>query len=69
MTSSTTTLLNGNVLAKELKAKIKIQAAELKEKIIVPHLAAILVGNDGASETYVASKIKNCPLSFKPIQA
>ena len=60
MTSSTTTLLNGNVLAKELKAKIKIQAAELKEKNIVPHLAAILVGNDGASETYVASKVKDC---------
>ncbi|WP_275427378.1 tetrahydrofolate dehydrogenase/cyclohydrolase catalytic domain-containing protein, partial [Stenotrophomonas maltophilia] len=25
-----------------------------------PHLAAILIGNNGASETYVASKVKNC---------
>lgn len=41
---------------------------QLKEKVFgyltqgkrAPHLAAILVGNNGASETYVASKVKNC---------
>ncbi|MEO5984027.1 MAG: tetrahydrofolate dehydrogenase/cyclohydrolase catalytic domain-containing protein, partial [Ferruginibacter sp.] len=46
----------------------KSAARAVKEKIIMkkgawirpPHLAAVLMGNDGASETYVASKIKNC---------
>src|ERR1700739_2225125 len=41
----------------ELKSKIDLLKTEGKK---VPHLAAVLVGNDGASETYVASKVKNC---------
>ena len=32
----------------------------MKDSVIEPHLVAILVGNDGGSETYVASKMKNC---------
>jgi methylenetetrahydrofolate dehydrogenase (NADP+)/methenyltetrahydrofolate cyclohydrolase len=54
-------LLEGKVAASaikdELKAKI-YKLASLGKK--TPHLAAILVGNDGASETYVNSKVKNC---------
>ncbi len=54
-------LLNG----KEISAQIKSEIAEEVRQIIrnggkQPHLAAILIGNDGASETYVAHKIKAC---------
>lgn len=56
-----TILLDGKKLSAEIKLEI---AAEVKQLIAagkkVPHLAAVLVGNSGASETYVASKAKNC---------
>ena len=50
---------------KEISATIKREIAEAVVKIKaagkkVPHLAAILVGHDGGSETYVASKVKDC---------
>lgn len=54
-------LLNGNEVAAALKKQIKedVDARKLQgEKI--PHLAAILVGTDGASMTYVAAKAKDC---------
>jgi len=54
-------LLEGKVasaaIKEDLKNKVSALASEGKK---VPHLAAILVGNDPASETYVASKVKNC---------
>ncbi len=54
-------LLEGKVasaaIKEDLKKKVSALASEGKK---VPHLAAILVGNDPASETYVASKVKNC---------
>lgn len=54
-------LLDGKKLADTIKQEIKIQTAALQaERGITPHLAAILVGNDGASETYVAHKVKAC---------
>lgn len=54
-------LLDGKFLSTQIKAEIKAEVAQLKaEGGKTPHLAAILVGNNGASETYVASKIKNC---------
>ncbi|NPA67894.1 MAG: bifunctional methylenetetrahydrofolate dehydrogenase/methenyltetrahydrofolate cyclohydrolase FolD [Chlorobi bacterium] len=54
-------LLNG----KEISGQIKTEISEKVKKNIAeggkrPHLAAILVGNDGASETYVAHKVKAC---------
>ncbi len=54
-------LIDGKKISSEIKAEI----AEEVKKIIVngrkkPHLAAILVGNDGASETYVSFKVKDC---------
>lgn len=54
-------LLNGNEVSKALKLTIKKQVDELKQAgAKVPHLAAILVGSDGASMTYVAAKEKDC---------
>ncbi|MFN5705467.1 MAG: bifunctional 5,10-methylenetetrahydrofolate dehydrogenase/5,10-methenyltetrahydrofolate cyclohydrolase [bacterium] len=54
-------LLDGKKIAAEIKKEI---AAEVAEMIAsgnrAPHLVAILVGEDGASETYVNSKAKNC---------
>lgn len=54
-------VLDGKIAAAAVKESLKIKTAQLasdgKRK---PHLAAILVGNNGASETYVASKVKNC---------
>lgn len=54
-------LLDGKALSQtifeELKSKL-LQTVSKGNK--VPHLVAILVGNDGASETYVASKVKSC---------
>lgn len=54
-------LLDGKKTAKSILDTVKIdvaQRAAMGKK--VPHLAAILVGNDGASQTYVASKVKTC---------
>lgn len=60
-------LLDGKKVSTEMKGEI---AAEVKEIVSAgykaPHLAAILVGHDGGSETYVASKMKTCEeLGFK----
>ncbi|RYZ36154.1 MAG: bifunctional 5,10-methylenetetrahydrofolate dehydrogenase/5,10-methenyltetrahydrofolate cyclohydrolase [Sphingobacteriales bacterium] len=54
-------LLDGKVASLALKEKLKQQVQDaVTDYGRAPHLAAILVGNNGASETYVASKIKNC---------
>src|SRR5665648_649498 len=54
-------LIDGKNTAKEIKKEI---AAEVKQIVLsgkrAPHLAAVLVGHDGGSETYVAFKIKDC---------
>ena len=54
-------ILDGKIAAAAVKEVLKKDVTELllqgKRK---PHLAAILIGNNGASETYVASKVKNC---------
>jgi methylenetetrahydrofolate dehydrogenase (NADP+)/methenyltetrahydrofolate cyclohydrolase len=54
-------LLDGKVAAAAIKEELKAATqaiVQLGKR--PPHLAAILVGNNGASETYVASKVKNC---------
>ncbi|SEM84094.1 methylenetetrahydrofolate dehydrogenase (NADP+) / methenyltetrahydrofolate cyclohydrolase [Chitinophaga rupis] len=54
-------ILDGKLVSAAIKAQLAEKVAEIKltgKK--VPHLAAILVGNDPASETYVASKVKSC---------
>ncbi|HYK75998.1 MAG TPA: tetrahydrofolate dehydrogenase/cyclohydrolase catalytic domain-containing protein [Daejeonella sp.] len=54
-------LLDGKFVSEKLKQEIAAEAANLLAQTgRKPHLVAILVGNDGGSETYVASKIKNC---------
>jgi len=54
-------ILDGKLVSAAIKAQLAEKVIELKalgKK--VPHLAAILVGNNPASETYVASKVKSC---------
>lgn len=54
-------LLDGKVIAEQVKAELAVAVQEMKSSgHRAPHLAAILVGHDGASETYVASKVKSC---------
>lgn len=54
-------LLDGKYVSTKLKQEIAAEAAEVAQKLgRKPHLVAILVGHDGGSETYVASKMKNC---------
>ena len=54
-------LLDGKFVSEKLKQEITSEAAAfLAESGRQPHLVAILVGHDGGSETYVASKMKNC---------
>ena len=54
-------ILNGKVVSQHIKNELKVFVDNLiLEGKRVPHLTAILVGNNGASETYIASKIKNC---------
>jgi methylenetetrahydrofolate dehydrogenase (NADP+) / methenyltetrahydrofolate cyclohydrolase len=54
-------LLDGKALSEKIKEEVKVEVAQLVEdKQITPGLAVILVGNDAASATYVASKAKSC---------
>src|ERR1035438_7221880 len=54
-------LIEGKKVAEELLEKMRVEVAHIRERGgKIPHLAAILVGNDGASETYVAAKVKAC---------
>ena len=54
-------VLDGKISSAAVKASLLEQTLALKAAgKRTPHLAAILVGNDGASETYVASKVRNC---------
>ncbi len=55
------TIIDGKGLALKLRSKIKEEVSQFKnEGHRSPHLAAILVGDDGASQTYVASKERDC---------
>jgi len=54
-------ILDGKKAAQAIKDELKLDVAQLAvEGKKIPHLAAILVGNNGASETYVAAKVKSC---------
>ncbi len=55
------TLLDGKKISNEIKNEIAEEVQQMKNRgEKVPHLAAIIVGNDGASLTYVNSKVKAC---------
>ena len=60
-------ILDGKIVAASVKESVKAKAALLiKEHKKTPHLAAILIGTNGASETYVANKVKTCEeIGFK----
>lgn len=54
-------LLDGKKTAEDIKSEIAVEVQKMKDKgEKVPHLAALIVGNDGASLTYVGSKVKAC---------
>lgn len=54
-------LLDGKKTSQDIKDEIALEVIEIKKKGgKTPHLAAIIVGNDGASQTYVSSKVKAC---------
>lgn len=54
-------LLDGKLTSEQIKAEIAEQVAAIKARGgKIPHLAAVLVGNDGASETYVNNKVLAC---------
>lgn len=55
------TILDGKKISNQIKDEITAEVQKIKDRgEKVPHLAAIIVGNDGASLTYVASKVKAC---------
>lgn len=55
------TLLDGKKISNEIKDEIALEVQKMKNRgEKVPHLAAIIVGSDGASLTYVSSKVKAC---------
>jgi len=54
-------LIDGKKIAQEIKLEIAEEVKKIMEQGgKIPHLAAVLVGHDGGSETYVASKVKDC---------
>jgi methylenetetrahydrofolate dehydrogenase (NADP+) / methenyltetrahydrofolate cyclohydrolase len=54
-------LIDGNKISAEIKEEIALEVQQMqKQGKKIPHLAAIIVGHDGASETYVGHKEKSC---------
>ena len=54
-------ILDGKKISNDIKLEIAEEVAKMKDRgEKVPHLAAVLVGNDGASLTYVGSKVRSC---------
>ncbi len=55
------TLLDGKALAEQIKSEIKTEVDQIRENNgKIPHLAAVLVGNDPASKVYVDNKVRSC---------
>src|ERR1039458_1548097 len=56
-----TIIIDGKKISEEIQSEIAAEVQKIKSAgNKIPHLAAILVGNDGASETYVGGKVKAC---------
>ena len=61
LTTYNMTIIDGKKISNDIQDEIAIEVNSIKSKNErIPHLAAVLVGNDGASETYVAAKVKAC---------
>ena len=56
----TAQIIDGKQVAADMRAELKAEVAELKEKGIVPGLAVVLVGEDPASKSYVTAKERAC---------
>lgn len=57
----TNKIIDGKAIAAEIKKEIKAKVADMIDRgCAAPHLAAVIVGEDGASQTYVSSKEKAC---------
>jgi methylenetetrahydrofolate dehydrogenase (NADP+)/methenyltetrahydrofolate cyclohydrolase len=55
------TIIDGKLISQQIQNEIAVEVQAIVEQGgKIPHLAAILVGSDGASETYVSSKVKTC---------
>lgn len=56
-------LIDGNELSKKIKEEIALEVAQIKKNGgKIPHLAAVLIGEDPASEVYVRNKVKSCEM-------
>lgn len=54
-------IIDGKIISEQIKLEIAKEVEIIKKNNgKIPHLAAILVGNDGASDTYVTHKVKDC---------
>ena len=54
-------IIDGKIIAEQIKKEIAAEVADMIDHgIKAPHLAAVIVGDDGASKTYVASKETAC---------
>ena len=53
-------LMDGKLVAEKIKGELKVEVSQLIESGTDPHLAAILIGDDPASQTYVRNKEKAC---------
>src|ERR1700733_7518806 len=54
-------LLDGQLVSRAIQDTLRLKVAQMTaEGKKVPHLAAVLVGNNGASETYVGAKVRSC---------
>ena len=54
-------LIDGKAIANQIKKEIAQEVMQIKAAGgKTPHLAAVLVGHDGGSETYVANKVRSC---------
>lgn len=54
-------LIDGKAIAAQIKQEIALEVIQIKAAGgKTPHLAAVLVGHDGGSETYVANKVRSC---------
>ena len=55
------TIIDGKKISEEIQNEIAAEVAKIRSSGgKIPHLAAVLIGNDGASETYVGGKVKAC---------
>src|SRR5687768_12991479 len=53
-------IIDGTAIAREIRAEVAAEAAQLRAEGTIPGLAVVLVGNDASSEVYVQNKARAC---------